>query len=230
MSVETTVTSELGLRDRKKVKRRERILLEATRLFDEQGIDATTMADIANAADISPATVFNYFGNKDSIILAMISEGIAGAHETGFADPRDFSDLPFDQVIVQMFCEVAKDTLEIAPRRVWRFAEAAVIRRPNTDLAREYEDVENRLIEAIAQFLGAYDLKLTSQRTPDPMVLARILHDIWNAEFLKLIKSNGEVQRDLAESLGPTISPLCDLIFTPDFVQSPMLKAQTRES
>ena len=64
-----------GLRDRKKARRREDILNAASALFAAKGIDATTMAEIADAVDVSPPTIFNYFGNKDGILIALITEG-----------------------------------------------------------------------------------------------------------------------------------------------------------
>ena len=74
--------AEPGLRDRKKARKRDEIIQAARDLFSRQGIDATTMADIATAADISAPTVFNYFGSKDGILIAMITEGTNEARES----------------------------------------------------------------------------------------------------------------------------------------------------
>ncbi len=50
-----------GLRERKKQKTRESIQRTALRLFGKQGYEATTVEQIAAAAEISPSTFFNYF-------------------------------------------------------------------------------------------------------------------------------------------------------------------------
>jgi AcrR family transcriptional regulator len=60
----------LGLRERKKIKTRQAIRREAFRLFDANGYAATTIEQIADAAEVSPSTFFRYFPSKESLLLA----------------------------------------------------------------------------------------------------------------------------------------------------------------
>jgi AcrR family transcriptional regulator len=59
----------LGLRERKKQKTRAAIQREALRLIREQGYEATTVEQIAAAAEVSPSTFFNYFPTKEDVVL-----------------------------------------------------------------------------------------------------------------------------------------------------------------
>ncbi|MED7826329.1 TetR family transcriptional regulator [Streptomyces chiangmaiensis] len=59
----------LGLRERKKIKTRMAIRKATYRLVQEQGYDATTIEQIAEAAEVSPSTVFRYFPTKEDIVV-----------------------------------------------------------------------------------------------------------------------------------------------------------------
>jgi AcrR family transcriptional regulator len=61
------VDAEVGLRDRKKQQTRERISNAAWQLFVERGFERVTVAEVATAADVSEATVFNYFPTKEDL-------------------------------------------------------------------------------------------------------------------------------------------------------------------
>jgi AcrR family transcriptional regulator len=63
-----------GLRGRKRAETHARIQAEAMRLFFERGFDATTLDDIATAADVSRRSLFHYFASKEEIVFSTKAE------------------------------------------------------------------------------------------------------------------------------------------------------------
>src|SRR3954452_13782181 len=59
-----------GLRERKKQQTRLLIANTARRLFAERSFESVTVADVARAADVSEATVFNYFPTKEDLFYS----------------------------------------------------------------------------------------------------------------------------------------------------------------
>jgi AcrR family transcriptional regulator len=95
-----------GLRERKKQRTREQIVDAAMGLFAVHGYHATTIADIAEAAEVSPRTFFSYFPSKEAVVFhnadrdldslrGALSDRLPG--ETAFDALRRWIDAMFDQ-------------------------------------------------------------------------------------------------------------------------------------
>jgi AcrR family transcriptional regulator len=58
-----------GLRERKRRSTMRRIQEVALDLFDDRGFENVTIEQIADAAEVSPSTVYRYFGTKEQVVL-----------------------------------------------------------------------------------------------------------------------------------------------------------------
>lgn len=112
-----------GLRERKKLDRRRRIEDVAIELFERQGFDATTIEQIAAAADIAPRTFFSYFDTKDDVVLADYANRLRRILQE--LDQRP-TDEPAWSALQGSFAAVASDYAAEADRLARRFAIMAV--------------------------------------------------------------------------------------------------------
>ena len=106
----------MNLRERKKLATWRAIQSAALRLFDEQGYEATTVEQIAAAANVSRATFFNYFAGKDAAVLDQDPEE-RRAWQALMGDRR--GDEPLWEslsVILTGFCESLRDRVPLQRR------------------------------------------------------------------------------------------------------------------
>lgn len=68
-----------GLRERKKARTRAAIQEHAIRLFHAQGYDATSVEQIAAAAEVSPSTVSRYFPAKEDLVVGDAYDTLSAA-------------------------------------------------------------------------------------------------------------------------------------------------------
>jgi AcrR family transcriptional regulator len=77
----SVTTAATGLRQRKKERTRQAIVDVAISLFSEKGYVETTLADIAEQAEISTSTFFNYFSSKVDIVFVTFDAVLDSARQ-----------------------------------------------------------------------------------------------------------------------------------------------------
>jgi AcrR family transcriptional regulator len=139
-----------GLRERKKARTHEAIIDAALDLFERKGYDATTVEDIAAAADVSPRTFFRYFESKLDLIMARSGEKHASLGPSIAARPPG-------EGILDAVRAVVRDDLEgqLADPLVVREFQVMLTTPSLRNLAREhFYDEEAEMVGAVAERLG----------------------------------------------------------------------------
>src|SRR4051794_6651251 len=140
-----------GLRERKKLATRLALHEAALRLVAERGLDSVSVDDIAERADVSPRTFFNYFPSKDDAVLGLDPEVSGRQVEDFLARPADETPLEALRAVSRtQAAEMATDT-ELWPLRLRAIdANPALLAR----LAAVFGEAEKAMAEAIAQRSG----------------------------------------------------------------------------
>ena len=86
--MEEPVKPGLGRRARKALDTRHRMLDAAEALFVRDGYAATTIAAIAEEADVAVQTVYAVFGTKRAILTELLAVRVVGDENTSPAGPR----------------------------------------------------------------------------------------------------------------------------------------------
>jgi AcrR family transcriptional regulator len=137
-----------GLRERKKLATRLALHEAALRLVAEHGLEHVSVDDIAERADVSPRTFFNYFSSKDDAVLGLDPEA-SGRQVDAFRDrPADESPLQALRAVQRLqAAEMAEET-ELWPLRLKVIdASPVLVGR----LAGVFGESERALAEAIAE-------------------------------------------------------------------------------
>jgi AcrR family transcriptional regulator len=147
-----------GLRERKKARTRAAIREHALRLFREQGYHATTVEQIAEAAEVSPSTFFRYFPTKEDVVLQDDFDLVA--IEAFEAQPAGMN------VIAAYRAAAAEMFASLAPEELVRF-------RESVELTLTIPEVRAR---ALDEFASAIDVtaeaiaRRTGREPDDPAV------------------------------------------------------------
>ena len=142
----------VGLRERKRRRTRQTIIRVALELFADRGYGATTLMQIAEAAEIAPSTLHSYFASKEDIVFSS-DDDIRDSMRARILDR------PYDESLSQAMLAW---TSEILPRIVGD--DEAVFRQQRTTIKSEESlraaerlrlaELEDAFTEAFAQDLG----------------------------------------------------------------------------
>lgn len=148
---------------------RSQIIGAAIQVISEKGFQKTTVRQIAQAAGIADGTIYNYFKNKDDILMAIVEQLTeAEVREVHFGEAEQ---LDFDTFVEEYFTHRAMEVeAGIAVMRVI-FSETMV----NEKLARLVFDQIYGPAFAVAEKYFAHQMKLGRVSKGDPTIISRLM-------------------------------------------------------
>lgn len=190
-----------GLRAQNKADRSRRILESASRLFREAGFDAVRIEDIAQDAQMSPGTVYNYFSTKGDVLLAIVAmevEEVLVAGETLVADPKG----GFEGAMTKLVGGYYDHSLKYLSKAMWRTAMAQSIAHPGTAFSRHYTELDQRLTDQISALISRLQITGALRTDVDPKVLGMIVFNDINMMFIEFVKNEKASLKSLRRDLG----------------------------
>ncbi len=185
-------TERLGLRERKKQRTRMTIVDVATRLFDEQGYNETTLVQIADAAEIAPSTFFNYFSSKVDVVFGALDAIVESARA------RILGRVPGESAAEAIVFWVREDLPDVERPYSENLRRVPVIIHSVPELVAE-ERLRFALLEEVFAEGFASDLEEPAAGMR-PRVMAAIalrgMLDVWNAWY---VHHAGDADFDLGE-------------------------------
>jgi len=168
----------LGLRQRKRQQTRERLTRVAMALFLDRGFEATTLDDIAAAADVSRRSFFHYFSSKEDVVFAWQEDSITALIAAIAARPANESMLAAAENAISAMVRQLEPGEALAMAR---------LKRDNLALqARDqvkYEKLERAAAEALHRRAGNKTDKLEARLVAMIATGAmRIGGECWTAE------------------------------------------------
>ncbi len=178
-----------GLRAKQKANRTERILAAATDLFREQGYDAVRIEDIAEIAEVSVGTFYNYFQTKGDILVAIVSREVEEVLLAGAAvvarPPKTVAEA------LQRLVGVYYDhSIVYLSKDMWRTAMALSILNPDTPFSRRYSDLDGLLRNQVCSLILALQTFGRARTDVDAAALGETLFNNLNMMFIEYVKSD----------------------------------------
>jgi AcrR family transcriptional regulator len=168
-----------GRRARKKAATKERLYCAALALFRQKGFPATTIEEIAEAANVSRGTFFNYFPNKEALrhdlgerLAQTTSAALAGALAPAELTPR---------ARLGLIWRTLADTLE-ADQELTRLAVFELLKTPAASVADPYR---RRLRQAVSALLREGQRVGEVAAEVDPELWSRALTGVYFEEVFE---------------------------------------------
>jgi|TARA_B100000768_G_scaffold35198_1_gene33797 AcrR family transcriptional regulator len=203
------------LRAHQKAQRRELIEIAAKNLFVEKGFELASIEEIAALAMVSQATVYNYYGSKDELLLAIVARGEVGVaqKDSDFSD-RAISENPVD-LVTEVIMSNVHDTISTLSRELWGNVIAYVATTADKTVAPRYiETIAGGLGTAIFHVLESYQEQEKISSNIDVEYLSNFLTRNERIQFLNFIYLKDMSITDLGNSIRKDVT----------FILTPLIK------
>lgn len=202
-----------GLRERQKADRNRRILEAASTLFGQMGYEAARIDTIAEVAEVSVGTLYNYFENKADLLLAIVSmevEEVLAQGEVVVARPPETA-IQAMSVLIRTYYD---HSLVYLTKAMWRSAMAMTIQQPEAPFSRRYRELDAALAAQVCRLIATLQTRGDVRQGIGATALGEMAFNDLNALFTEFILEEDQPLAQLRARLDAHLSAFTTLIAT----------------
>jgi len=156
-------------------------------MFRDQGYDASRIEDIAEAAESSVATFYNYFGSKADLLLAAVvaeTDMVMAAVDAVIDRRGKPPEAAFAAIVATYF----EKSFQYTSREVWRQAVARTMLDPDAEFCRRYIEIDAELARQLGRFLEGLQARGAIRADLEAGPVARLLFNNVNMNFIEYMR------------------------------------------
>jgi AcrR family transcriptional regulator len=200
-----------GLRARQKADRERRILDAAATLFQKAGYEGTTIEKIAELAEVSAGTLYNYYENKGDLLVAIVAlevNEVLRAGERLLADPPD----DVEKAIGSLLRGYLDHSLVYLSKEMWRYAMAISTQQPDTRFGRAYAELDMRLCAQVCALVAQLQQRGRVVAGADARAVGEMVFNNMNMMFTFFVKEDAMSLDTLNRRIARQNRPLTNAI------------------
>ena len=200
-----------GLRERQKADREKRILKAAVTRFRAEGYRSVRIEDLAEMAEVSVGTVYNYYQTKGDVLIAAVAMEVEEVLEAGAAI---VSDPPpgVDVALLALIHAYYDHSLEYLSKEMWRMAMALSIEAPGTPNGARYSELDRHLAVQVTDLILALQVRGEVRPDLDARALGEVIFNNLNQMFIDFVKDDDQSLDLLKARVADQTRPLARLI------------------
>jgi AcrR family transcriptional regulator len=200
-----------GLRARQRADRERRILRAAVTRFRAEGYRSVRIEDLAETAEVSVGTVYNYYQTKGDILIGAVAMEVEEVLEAGaalVADPPPGTEAAILALIFQYY----DHSLEYLTKEMWRHAMALSIEAPGTPNGRRYSELDQQLAAQVTDLVRALQARGDVQGDLDARAIGEVLFNNLNQMFIEFVRDDEMSLGTLRDRVAAQTRPIARLI------------------
>lgn len=202
-----------GLREKQKADRERRILRAAVTQFRADGYHSVRIEDIADMAEVSVGTVYNYYRTKGDILIAVVAMEVEEVLASG---ARVVADPPKGvcEALLALIFGYYDHSLKYLSKEMWRSAMALSIEAPITPNGQRYTELDHRLALQVTDLIVSLIARGEVRSDVDAKPLGHVIFSTLNQMFTEFVKDDAMTLEVLRTEISKQIGPLARLIAT----------------